>query len=151
MSQPTTDIATLVRQRLQAIEQLKELTNQQQTAISSGHLSTLMQLLGEKQEPLNRLLSLSRELRQLLEPASPEFNREAIGDAVRDDHRRCEAMLVEMLAQEAACETLLQSHRQSIGQELHGLINTQRAARGYSNALSVPHHGASLDLSSDVR
>jgi hypothetical protein len=146
------EVIRLIDERFDIVDLLTELTHRQLDAITAGHMSALMQLLSQKQEPLARLHEVSTRLRLALE-ATPTttlpWDSDAQRDACRRRHQQSESKLAELLQQEAECEQRLVAQRQAIGEELVELGNSHRAANGYSQAISTGRQGSSLDLTSD--
>ncbi len=145
------EVIRIVDERFDVVELLAELTELQMDAISAGHMSSLMHLLAQKQEPIERLQELSKQLQLAL--ASVEsgalWQSDAQQDACRARSQASEKRLSELLKKEAECERLLQAQREDIGQQLLHVNNSHRAATRYSQTGEMPCSGSSLDLSSD--
>ena len=56
------EVIRLVDERFDVVELLAELTELQMDAITAGHMSALMHLLAQKQEPIERLQELSKKV-----------------------------------------------------------------------------------------
>jgi adenylosuccinate synthase len=146
-----TEVIRLVDERFDIVELLAELTQLQMDAICAGHMSALMHLLAQKQQPIDRLHELSNQLHLALSPsgAGPAWQSESQRSACRARNRLSEEKLAELLLKEAECERLLHAQREEIGNQLHHLNNSHRVANRYSQVSDLPTTGASLDLSSD--
>lgn len=144
-------VIRLVDERFDVVELLAELTELQMDAITAGHMSSLMHLLAQKQEPIERLQELSKQLQLAL--ASFEsgtlWHSDAQRDSCREKSLSSEQRLAELLNKEAECERLLQAQREDIGQQLLHVNNSHRVASRYSQTDEMPRSGSSLDLSSD--
>ncbi len=145
------EVIRLVDERFDVVELLAELTELQVDAITAGHMSALMHLLAQKQEPIDRLQELSKQLQVAI--ASVESGALWQNDAQRDGCRvksqLSEKRLAELLKREGECERLLQAQREDIGQQLLDVNNSHRAASRYSQTGETHCSGSSLDLSSD--
>lgn len=146
-----TEVIRLIDERFEIVELLAELTELQMDAISAGHMSALMHLLAQKQEPIDRLHEVSKQLHLALSPAEagPIWQSESQREICRERNRLSETRLAELLGKEAECERLLQAQREDIGHQLLHVSNSYRIATSYSQTGELPKSGSSLDLSSD--
>ncbi len=145
------ELVQLIDERCDLVELLMQMTLRQQDAITAGHMSSLMQMLSQKQEPLDRLHEISKRTRIALQAsdAAPNWASDAQAAACRRRHEESEARLGELIRLEAECERSLQAQRQHIGEQLLDLGNSHRAVTGYTNGGGITPTGSSLDLSSD--
>ncbi len=145
------DLSRMIDERRDLVDLLYEIALRQQDAIRVGHMSSLMQLLSQKQEPLERLHELTQQTRSLLQEfaAAPNWANDAQHDQCRRRHRESEAKLADVLRLEAECEAMLQQQRSEIGEQLLGLGNSARAVNSYAKSGAAAITGSSLDLSSD--
>lgn len=146
-----TELTQAIDERCELVDLLMEMGLRQQDAIAAGHMSSLMHLLSQKQELLDRLFESSQRTRVALQDgdAAADWASDAQRDACRQRHQLSEAKLAELLRLEAECERQLQSQRGSIGEQLLEFGNSQRAVSGYAKSGSVARSGSCLDLSSD--
>ena len=114
-------------------------------------MSELMQLLSEKQSPLNRLSEVASSIRRAAadDPATRRWDSEEARARCRRKQDECEQMHLELLAIEAECETALLESREFIQQKLDRVDAGQQAANSYAHAQVIPTQGGQLDLSSD--
>src|SRR6056297_2555919 len=129
------ELSALVDERLRLVEQLMELTQRQVAAIAAGHMSELMTILAAKQSPLTRLSQLSKQLSAQVGAQVPPrtWASQADRQRCRETHRRCEQKLLDLIAQEKACEQDLSAGKALIQQELDRTHDTGRALRSYAS------------------
>lgn len=143
------EIQDTIDERLELVEQLHELTDQQAIAIQDGAMSDLMQLLSRKQVLIQRVLDSTASLRQLLqEPFGIRWTDSESEAEYRRRHRLCESMLADLLEREAESEHLLSARRDSVAKELQELGRAHNVAHRYES-VSATSSGTSIDLSSE--
>ena len=141
-------LSDLIEQRFQTLDELLKLGRLQSEAIEGGRMTELMRVLSQKQEPLNRLT----EIAQLLRPAAMDdpglrvWTSESARLACRRQQEQCDQMHLELLAMEAACESMLQDNRATIQQEIEGLHASHQAAVHYAPNPTLATSGRQLDL-----
>ncbi len=141
-------LSDLIEQRFQTLDELLKLGRLQSEAIERGRMTELMRVLSQKQQPLSRLT----EIAQLLRPAAtddPElraWTSESARLACRSQQEQCDQMHMELLAMEAACESMLQDNRAAIQLEIESLHGSHLAAVHYAPDRTVATSGGRLDL-----
>ncbi|MAI71270.1 MAG: hypothetical protein CMM01_10185 [Rhodopirellula sp.] len=145
------EVAALIKQRWEILDQLLSISRLQMTAIQQGQMSELMRLLSEKQKPLNQLIELGDQFGAA--NADDSVERHWDSDAIREQCRKqqddCEKMNLELLAIEAECESKLSQNRDELRQRLERVDSGWQAVSGYADQAAYATSGGSLDLSSD--
>ncbi len=145
------EVAALIQQRWEILDQLLSISRLQMTAIERGQMSELMRLLSEKQKPLNKLIELGNQIGV----ASADDSEDRYWDSndIREQCRRqqddCEKMNLELLAIEAECESKLSQNRDELRERLERVDSGWQAVSGYADHALHATSGGSLDLSSD--
>ncbi len=145
------EVAALIQQRWEILDQLLSISRLQMTAIERGQMSELMRLLSEKQKPLNTLIELGNQIGV----ASADDSEDRYWDSndIREQCRRqqddCEKMNLELLAIEAECESKLSQNRDELRERLERVDSGWQAVSGYADHELHATSGGSLDLSSD--
>ncbi|MBD53792.1 MAG: hypothetical protein CMM05_01760 [Rhodopirellula sp.] len=145
------EVAALIQQRWEILDQLLSISRLQMTAIERGQMSELMRLLSEKQKPLNKLIELGNQIGV----ASADDSEDRYWDSndIREQCRRqqddCEKMNLELLAIEAECESKLSQNRDELRERLERVDSGWQAVSGYADHELHATSGGSLDLSSD--
>ena len=145
------EVAALIQQRWEILDQLLSISRLQMTAIERGQMSELMRLLSEKQKPLNKLIELGNQIGV----ASADDSEDRYWDSndIREQCRRqqddCERMNLELLAIEAECESKLSQNRDELRERLERVDSGWQAVSGYADHELHATSGGSLDLSSD--
>lgn len=144
------ELLELVELRWDALQELLEISNQQNDAIQAGHMTELMQLLSRKQKPLNHLLELADKIGAAVgdDPEARIWDAQSSRDRCRKLQGECEQMHLELLAIEAESESALVESRNHIQGELQRVDAAHQAANSYSRSMDT-QTGAQLDLSSD--
>ena len=145
------EVAALIQQRWEILDQLLSISRLQMTAIEQGQMSKLMRLLSEKQKPLNQLVELSDQFGAANTDDSEKrhWDSEDIRDQCRKKQEECEKMNLELLAIEAECESKLSQNRNELRQRLERVDSGWQAVSGYADHAAYATSGGSLDLSSD--
>ncbi len=145
------EVAALIQQRWEILDQLLSISRLQMTAIERGQMSELMRLLSEKQKPLNKLIELGNQIGV----ASADDSEDRYWDSndIREQCRRqqddCEKMNLELLAIEAECESKLSQNRDELRERLERVDSGWQAVSGYADHELHATGGGSLDLSRD--
>ncbi len=145
------EVAALIQQRWEILDQLLSISRLQMTAIERGQMSELMRLLSEKQKPLNKLIELGNQIGV----ASADDSEDRYWDSndIREQCRRqqddCEKINLELLAIEAECESKLSQNRDELRERLERVDSGWQAVSGYADHELHATSGGSLDLSSD--
>ena len=146
------ELAQLIEQRWNLLEQLLQISQRQIEAIKGSRMTELMRILSEKQAPLNQLAELAEQLR----PAAGEDPNARIWESpeqrsrCRKQQDECEKMHLELLAIEAECETSLVQSRDELQQQLSRVDSARQTISGYNARHSALDTGSQLDLSSDA-
>ena len=145
------EVAALIQQRWEILDQLLSISRLQMTAIEQGQMSELMRLLSEKQKPLNKLIKLGDQLGVASADDSDErlWDSNDIREQCRKQQDDCEKMNLELLAIEAECESKLSKNRDELRQRLERVDSGWQAVSGYADQAAPATSGGSLDLSSD--
>ncbi len=145
------EVAALIQQRWEILDQLLSISRLQMTAIERGQMSELMRLLSEKQKPLNTLIELGNQIG--VASADDSEDRYWESNDIREQCRRqqddCEKMNLELLAIEAECESKLSQNRDELRERLERVDSGWQAVSGYADHELHATSGGSLDLSSD--
>ena len=145
------EVATLIQQRWEILDQLLSISRLQMKAIEQGQMSELMRLLSEKQKPLNKLIKLGDQLGVASADDSDErlWDSNDIREQCRKQQDDCEKLNLELLAIEAECESKLSQNRDELRQRLERVDSGWQAVSGYADHSTQATTGGSLDLSSD--
>jgi len=145
------EVAALIQQRWEILDQLLSISRLQMTAIEQGQMSELMRLLSEKQKPLNKLIELGDQLGVASADDSEDrhWDSNDIREQCRIQQDDCEKMNLELLAIEAECESKLSQNRNELRERLERVDSGWQAVSGYAEQASHATSGGSLDLSSD--
>ena len=145
------EVATLIQQRWEILDQLLSISRLQMKAIEQGQMSELMRLLSEKQKPLNKLIKLGDQLGVASADDSDErlWDSNDIREQCRKQQDDCEKLNLELLAIEAECESKLSQNRDELRQRLERVDSGWQAVSGYADHEAHATSGGSLDLSSD--
>lgn len=149
MAHETAQLAQLVRQKLDCLNQIWELGRQQLHLIEASEMSELLELLAAKQQRLALLERIERELDPFREQrpedrvwSSPE-ERQRCADGID----RCQALLGEIVTQEKTSEQHLARRRDEAAARLAGAHWSERTRGAY---VELERHGGNqLDLSSE--
>jgi hypothetical protein len=144
------ELAALIDDRYRTLQRLQQISSQQMDAISSGRMSQLMQLLSDKQEPLNRLAALAQQIRAAVgeDPESRIWESDLQRQQCREKQDACERIHRELFDLEGTCEAALRDSRVTLQQQLGRLDSVRAAANGYATRNEVSSRGATLDLTS---
>jgi len=150
MTQLVTDIlATLVRQKLDCLQQLWRLSEQQNELIDIGELNQLMKVLAAKQRLLNHL----REVEKKLDPFRDDDPEQRTW-RTPDDRKHCAAMvdqceqlLGQVMRHEQQCEGQLRHRRDEAARRLQGVHVASQARDAYVQSPSSLT--GNIDLSSE--
>ena len=146
----TQDFAQLIDARLAVLVQLLALSRRQATVINDSELSTLLTLLAGKQQLVNQLQVLDRQLApyQQQSPESRHWASQSERTRCQQQAARCEAVLREILVTEKQAEDHLVQQRDAVSQRLAAVNQSDHAARSYIPAPSTLASGL-LDLTSE--
>jgi len=142
------DLEQTIDTRYTQLEQLLDLTTQQESAIEQGHMNELMRVLGEKQRLIEQFVAMSDQFKR-------DYDAFASPPKVSDEHRAKnqagDQMHRELLTRETACQEQLTVNRSDIAEQLTRGEGARRAAAGYGKSAAPPRpQGGGLDLSSDA-
>lgn len=146
-------IAGLVDQRWELLQELSRLAEQQAVAIEQGRMSELLSILRRKQPYLESFQRLSRELSQGCEPPHSDATRHPVDwssaaerEACRGKHEACQRLHETLLRREAECEAKLQASRDRVEEQLTRSEGAKRAVGSYNASRPSPTTGGQLDL-----
>ncbi|TWU43822.1 FlgN protein [Novipirellula aureliae] len=144
------EVADLVARRYEALTELMQMTYQQKSAVEAGRMNELMQLLAEKQQPLERLNLYSKQLHHAIQddPEARAWVSQSIRSECRHQHEKCEKMLAELMEMEVDCERQLEQSRTRIEEEILRSDGAIQANQVYNRSHHTPSTGGQLDLSS---
>jgi uncharacterized protein YicC (UPF0701 family) len=146
-------LCELVDQRHAVLIKLLKLSQDQIAAIQSGRMTDLMSILSAKQQPVQQLVNLGKQLKSAADddPNSRQWTDPQARINCRQLQQQCDNMHEKLLEIEAACEELLQANRADVTDRLQRLSSGTDATSGYSNAQGYASAGqrSQLDLSSD--
>ena len=145
------EVAALIQQRWEILDQLLKISQLQMTAIEQGQMSELMRLLSEKQKPLNQLIELGDQFGVACanDPKERHWASNDIREKCRKQQDDCEKMNLELLAIEAECESKLGQSRDELRKRLERVDSGWQAISGYADHATHATCGGALDLSSD--
>ncbi len=152
------ELSHLIEKRVTLLKRLRELSGSQLDAIRAGRMGELMQVLSDKQGPLQELVNVTKSLRDAVDddPAQRRWESEEHRHACQLRQKECEQMHRELLALEAESEAELQRSRSDIGQQMDRVDAGRAAANRYAANLhsgtdqpgAPGKPGGRLDLSS---
>lgn len=136
----TSALATLIDSRLAVLVQLLALARRQVAVIAENDLTTLLTLLAGKQQLVNELQGLDRQLAPYQEqsPHARQWSSLAERTRCQQQAARCEAVLREILAIEKQAEEQMTLQRDAVAQRLATFDRSAQAARAYIPA--APYH-----------
>jgi hypothetical protein len=134
----TDQLADLVRRKHDCLARLHELGRSQVNLVAAGELNELLLVLSGKQQLLEHLQMIERQLDPFRDQA-PELRRWR-----SSEHREqcaaliesCEALLAEIVEQERRSETQLCLRRDETAARLQGAHLASRARGAYANSTS---------------
>ncbi len=145
----TDNLTTLVRQKLDCLRQLWQLSGQQNELVDIGELNQLMKVLAAKQRLLNNLQTIEKNLDPFRDD-DPEQRTWR----TPDDRKQCAAMIDEceqllgqVVQHEHQCEGLLRHRRDEAARRLQGAHVASQARDAYAQQPSSAT--GNLDLSSE--
>jgi flagellar biosynthesis/type III secretory pathway chaperone len=141
-------LAELIDQKYEVLSLLRQLARAQVTIIQDSDMTRLMKLLATKQNLLNQLQDLERQLDPYRDqdPDSRQWRSPEHRQQTRDMATRCESLLNELMLIEKQCEGDLVVRRDAASTQLQGVHNVTQATNAYLS--NGPTH-SQLDLSSD--
>lgn len=146
-------LSELVSQRHAVLIKLLKLSQDQIAAIQSGRMTDLMGILSAKQQPIQQLVNLGKQLKPAAndDPNSRSWPDPQSRIDCRQQQQQCDSMHQKLLEIEAACEEMLEANRADVSDRLQRLSSGTDATSGYSKAQSYASagHRSQLDLSSD--
>jgi hypothetical protein len=144
----TEELLELFEQRWQQIQQLLTLNQQQRRLIANGQMTSLMEILEEKQALLERLQAIDRQLapHKAVSSADRIWQSPARRERVMALARDCAAGLVDLAADEQAAEQLLIGQRDRISAQLDLANGGARAWQAYEARRSNPTPASGVDL-----
>ena len=133
----TSKLAALIDARLAVLVQLLALSRRQASVIDEDDLSALLTVLAGKQQLVNQLQLLDRQLApyQQQSPDSRQWSSPAERTRCQQQAAQCETALREILAAEKQAEDQMTQRRDAVAQRLATIHQTSHAARGYLPAL----------------
>ncbi len=146
----TDRLALLAEQKLQLLEHLRELTLAQQTLVSEQRVEELLTFLSRKNETLEDLRTLQQEIAQFQDqqPEDRVWQSNDMRVRCRENFRRSEALLAELLAMEDSAITELSQRRDLVAQQLQQYTTADAihdAYQGVMNSAEDEQTSFSLD------
>lgn len=140
----TAKLAVLIDARLAVLVQLLSLSRRQTSVINEEDLSALLTVLAGKQQLVNQLQLLDRQLApyQQESPESRQWSSPAERTRCQQQAAKCEMALREILAAEQQAEGQMTRRRDAVAEQLAMINQTSHAARGYlpANPVSAASH-----------
>jgi len=130
----TAKLAALIDARLGVLTQLLALSRRQTTVIDGDDLSALLTVLAGKQQLVNQLQLLDKQLApfQQQSPESRQWSSAAERARCQQQAAQCEAVLREILTAERQAEDQMTQRRDAISQRLDSLNQSIHSAKGYA-------------------
>lgn len=157
---PTEPLARLVRQKRRLLEQMVKLCTRQGELITEGDTTTLLQLLGGKQQLIAGLQVIERGLDAFRhqDPDSRPWPSAADRAACKADADACNQLLAEVVATEREHESQMTDRRDSLSKQLLQAQSAHAASTAYKPhlrggrqpAVADPSNGAPLSTSLDL-
>ncbi len=140
-------LAGLINKKYEVLSLLRQLARAQVNVVRDGDVTRLMKLLATKQDLLNQLQSVERDIDPFRnqDPESRQWRSPQRRQQVRDMTTRCESLLNEIMLVEKQCESELVVRRDAAATRLQGIHSVTQATDAYlSNGPAL----SQLDLSS---
>jgi len=137
----TTELARAIKRRHELLETLVTAGQDQMRAIDDGLLTRLMQIISHRERAVNELTDLSRQIRRAVDDAVVP---PVLSESIHRLHDQCNAMHLELLDLESACEHKLTASRDALRAQMEQIDNTAAAAGAYAPR---PSRAGGLDLS----
>ncbi len=140
-------LAGLINKKYEVLSLLRQLARAQVNVVRDGDMTRLMKLLATKQDLLNQLQSVERDIDPFRnqDPESRQWRSPQRRQQVRDMTTRCESLLNEIMLVEKQCESELVVRRDAAANRLQGIHSVTQATDAYlSNGPAL----SQLDLSS---
>jgi hypothetical protein len=146
----TDRLALLAEQKLQLLEHLRELTLAQQALVSEQRVEELLTFLSRKNETLEDLRILQQEIAQFQDqqPEDRVWRSNDLRVRCRQNFRRCELLLAELLAMEETSMNELSQRRDLVAQQLQQYTTADAihdAYQGVMNSADDEQTSFSLD------
>ena len=152
----TDQMAHWVRQRRDILADILRVTLRQETAIESGMVESLLEVLGEKDSLVDQLRGVQSRLAPMaaVPPAQRQWRdaetREQCGRQI-EESARLQAAIVEI---DGRCEQAMVERREELFDSLRETTGAAGASRAYASAPRAAHNaaraaaGGSFDLTS---
>lgn len=143
----TENLAGLIDKKYEVLSLLRQLARAQVNIVRDGNMTRLMKLLATKQDLLNQLQSVEREIDPFRnqDPESRRWHSPERRQQVRDMTTRCDSLLNEIMLVERQCEGEMVVRRDAAATRLQGIHSVTQATDAY---LSNGPASSQLDLSS---
>lgn len=145
----TEALAGLIDKKYEVLSALRQLARAQVIVVRDGDMTRLMKLLATKQDLLNQLRNVERQIDPFRsqDPDSRQWHSPQRRQQVREMATRCESLLNEIMLVEKQCEGELVVRRDAAATRLQGIHSVTQATDAY---LSDSPTYSQLDLSSDT-
>ena len=142
-------LASLIDNKYEVLSALRQLARAQVNVVRDGDMTRLMKLLATKQDLLNQLQHVERQIDPFRnqDPESRHWRSPQRRQQVRDMTTRCESLLNEVMLVEKHCEGELAVRRDAAATRLQGIHSVTQATDAY---LSMGPTFSQLDLSSET-
>lgn len=136
----TEQLGKLMHRKLQVVSKLLDLTRQQAQWVEESEMTSLLEVLGEKQKLLSDLGILEKRLLPYRDqdPASRKWKSEAEREDCRKRIQACEQMIAEVIALENGSQKSLIEKRDRTYHQLQKLDQGSRVHGAYSQQMHMP-------------
>ncbi len=144
----TLKLAKLIRQKLNVLKQVRELTRLQSDAIDNSEMKRLMNVLTAKTRLLRDLEAMDSDLKPFhaQDPDQRVWSSLEARAQCRLDSEQCQSVILEVMHAEKQCEKELAEKRDLTAARIDAAHCAAQARRAYAG--KAPHR-PQLDLSSD--
>lgn len=141
-------LASLIGDKLEILEQLRELSRRQTEVVGESEITSLLEILAAKQTLIENLQSLEAQLDRFRDQDPDEriWRSPEARERCRLECIRCETLLKEVMLVEKQSEQTLRIRRDACAERLQDLQSGAAAHAAYTDS-GVPQQ-SSLDLSS---
>ncbi|MDA1053915.1 MAG: hypothetical protein O3C40_25985 [Planctomycetota bacterium] len=142
-------LASLIDKKYEVLSLLRQLARAQTGIVHDGDMTRLMKLLATKQQLLNQLQDVERQLDPFRnqDPDCRRWHSPEQRQQTRDMATRCESLLNEIMLVEKQCEGQLVVRRDAAATRLQKIHSVTQATDAYLSNAPVYNQ---LDLSSDT-
>lgn len=141
-------LADLIDRKLQALELLTKIAQQQCALIDGGDMTRLLQLLSAKQTLLNHMQQLDQnlELFRGQDADARVWVTPAKRARCQEQAERCNQLLAGLMELEKRDEAVMIRRRDEVAERLHGVHNAAAARQAYAADRAVVRPGIDLAM-----